>query len=166
MFSDNRATSTASAGGGICCKSSSSPVIRSNTISGNAGTVGGGIYLKDSAVTLTNNLITFSTAGGGIYLSSGTLPTVNYCDVYGNVGGNYVGGAAAGTSCLEADPLYAGADTGDFHLQSTAGHWDGAAWVVDPVSSPCIDAGDPASAFVNEPEPNGDRSLAFSTSTL
>ncbi|MCX5643545.1 MAG: hypothetical protein NTZ17_02495 [Phycisphaerae bacterium] len=29
--------------------------------------------------------------------------------------------------------------------------------MVDTVTSPCIDAGDPASAFTNEPAPNGQR---------
>ena len=31
------------------------------------------------------------------------------------------------------------------------GRWDGSSWVTDGTNSPCIDAGDPASAFSNEP---------------
>ena len=49
---------------------------------------------------------------------------------------------------------------GDYHLKSQAGRWDAAAgaWVKDAVSSPCIDAGDPAdTGWVNELWPNGRR---------
>ena len=34
---------------------------------------------------------------------------------------------------------------------------DGSKWVTDDVTSPCIDAGDPASDYANEPAPNGGR---------
>ncbi|NQT21319.1 MAG: hypothetical protein HQ592_16555 [Planctomycetes bacterium] len=49
---------------------------------------------------------------------------------------------------------------GDYHLKSQYGRWDPAAqageggWVFDNVTSPCIDAGDPASDYDNEPMPN------------
>jgi hypothetical protein len=48
---------------------------------------------------------------------------------------------------------------GDYHLKSQAGRWDPAAgsWVVDDVTSPCIDAGDPNSPIGDEPFPNGGR---------
>ena len=46
---------------------------------------------------------------------------------------------------------------GDYHLKSQAGRWDAnsASWVKDDVTSPCIDAGDPASPIGLEPFPNG-----------
>jgi len=46
---------------------------------------------------------------------------------------------------------------GDYHLKSQAGRWDlfSESWVVDDVSSPCIDAGDPNSPVAFEPFPNG-----------
>jgi len=49
--------------------------------------------------------------------------------------------------------------SGDYHLKSEAGHWDTSAqqWITDPVTSPCIDAGDPAVNAQNEPQPNGSR---------
>jgi hypothetical protein len=48
---------------------------------------------------------------------------------------------------------------GDYHLKSEHGRWDSASesWVVDDVTSPCIDVGDPNSSVGDEPEPNGDR---------
>jgi hypothetical protein len=46
---------------------------------------------------------------------------------------------------------------GDYHLKSQAGRWEPAtqAWVRDDITSPCIDAGDPASPIGQEPFPNG-----------
>ncbi|MCL1857445.1 MAG: right-handed parallel beta-helix repeat-containing protein, partial [Kiritimatiellaeota bacterium] len=49
------------------------------------------------------------------------------------------GGTVPATTTLYGDPLFAG--DGDYHLQSKAGRWDGAAWVKDRAHSPCIDAG-------------------------
>jgi hypothetical protein len=48
---------------------------------------------------------------------------------------------------------------GDYHLKSQAGRWDAASesWVIDDVTSPCIDTGDPNSPVDDEPEPNGGR---------
>jgi len=48
---------------------------------------------------------------------------------------------------------------GDYHLQSQAGHWDeqSQTWVLDDVTSPCIDTGDPNSPIGTEPFPNGGR---------
>jgi predicted outer membrane repeat protein len=48
---------------------------------------------------------------------------------------------------------------GDYHLKSQAGRWDstGGSWVLDEVTSPCIDAGDPNAPLGDEPEPNGGR---------
>ncbi len=51
------------------------------------------------------------------------------------------------------DPLFAD----NYHLKSAAGRWNGSTWVADAVTSPCIDAGDPASAYAREPAPNGGR---------
>jgi phosphotriesterase-related protein len=81
-----------------------------------------------------------------------------------------------GPGNIDADPCFAEAgywdanDTpedanddlfvpGDYHLKSRAGRWDLAAraWVQDAVTSPCIDAGNPALPFDDEPLPNGNR---------
>lgn len=58
---------------------------------------------------------------------------------------------------ITGDPLFADATSRDYHLKSTEGRWNGSTWVTDAVASPCIDAGDPASAYENEPAPNGGR---------
>ena len=73
-------------------------------------------------------------------------PFVTYSDVQGSY---------SGTGNINVDPLFVGG--GDFHLQSQEGHWTSSGWVNDSQTSPCIDAGNPASDFSNEPSPNGGR---------
>lgn len=48
-------------------------------------------------------------------------------------------------------------DGEDYHLKSQAERWDpnSESWVIDDVTSPCIDAGDPNSPVAFEPFPNG-----------
>lgn len=58
---------------------------------------------------------------------------------------------------------------GDYHLQSQAGRWRpngsrdrrrttlGTGWVIDDLTSPCIDAGEPNGIIGEEPIPNGGR---------
>ena len=45
----------------------------------------------------------------------------------------------------------------DFHEKSTAGHYANGSWVLDAVTSPAIDKGDPLAAVGLEPAPNGGR---------
>lgn len=65
--------------------------------------------------------------------------------------------AFAGKGNISRDPLFADPAHGDFHLKSRAGRWNGTVWVTDSVTSPCIDAGDPADSSADEPLPNGGR---------
>lgn len=62
-----------------------------------------------------------------------------------------------GTGCIAKDPCFADAASGDFHLKSAAGRWNGTTWVKDTVTSPCIDAGETSATYANEPSPNGNR---------
>lgn len=56
-------------------------------------------------------------------------------------------------------PEYAGAtcSMGDYHLQSHAGRWDARerVWMLDGLTSPLIDGGDPNAPIGSEPVPNG-----------
>ncbi|NQT21484.1 MAG: hypothetical protein HQ592_17395 [Planctomycetes bacterium] len=60
-------------------------------------------------------------------------------------------------------PLFADPDNGDYHLKSEHGRWNPNAnggagdWVLDNVTSLCVNGGDPASDFSNEPMFNGGR---------
>jgi len=59
----------------------------------------------------------------------------------------------------EADDPNAVWVNGDYHLKSQAGRWDPISrnWVIDNVTSPCIDAGNPNSPLGDEPQPNGNK---------
>jgi hypothetical protein len=65
----------------------------------------------------------------------------------------------AGDGNISLEPLFADTANSDFHLKSAFGRWDPAAedWIMDDVTSPAIDAGDPDSSYANEPQGNGDR---------
>ncbi|UCC97318.1 MAG: C10 family peptidase [Phycisphaerales bacterium] len=76
---------------------------------------------------------------------------------YSNVQGGSPRGPWPGQGNIDADPHFADPDHGDYHLKSTAGHWDSAnqSWVFDAATSPCIDAGDTSTPVGPEPPPNG-----------
>jgi hypothetical protein len=58
-----------------------------------------------------------------------------------------------------SDPLFADPNNGDYHLKSQRGRYWPAhnIWVLDDVTSPCIDAGDPTIEPSEERMPNGGR---------
>jgi disaggregatase-related protein/uncharacterized protein DUF1565 len=56
-----------------------------------------------------------------------------------------------------ADPLFAAAEQGDFHLKSAAGRWTPAGYVQDAATSPAIAKGDPASPSDKNPARAGRR---------
>lgn len=155
-------------GGGIYCAASNIR-IHNNTIAYNSADWGGGVHTYNSQVSINSCIIAFSPEGGGLYLREGAPPAVTYTNVFGNAmtggaGHDYVNmgsliGIAGNTS---VDPLFADPDTGngDYHLKSRAGRWNpnvAGYWVADEIHSPCIDAGDPAFEFGNEPALNGGR---------
>ncbi len=146
--------------------------IHNNTIVGNrAGEAGGAV--SECPTTVYNNIIAFNEApvGAGLY----GLSTNTYNVFWSNTGGNFGGGAAAGTGDLSVNPRFVSNGTwdskdttdttddswvnGDYHLRSQAGRWDAndRSWVVDGETSRCIDAGDPSSTWTAELWPNGAR---------
>jgi hypothetical protein len=98
----------------------------------------------------------------------GFTPTASYCDLQAswpdedNVIIVDPGFADPGHWDLNGTPSDANDDfwvDGDYHLKSQAGRWDpnSQTWVMDNVTSPCIDAGDPNDPVGDEPFPNGGR---------
>jgi hypothetical protein len=82
---------------------------------------------------------------------------VDYCDVEGGVADVWAPKADSliwDPHNIDADPLFVGG--GDYHEKSQAGHWTKDGWVLDDVTSPCIDKGPPY-AYDQEPQPNGGR---------
>ncbi|MEI7901809.1 MAG: hypothetical protein WCK89_16265 [bacterium] len=122
---------------------------------------GGAIYTKGSPLYMTNcifwaNSSSVST-GVQVYATAGTV-TVGYCSLPGTGADEiYAGGTLTLSHVITEDPLFADAAGHDFHLKSSGGRWTPGSWVKDAVTSPCIDAGDPASSYALESEPNGKR---------
>ena len=146
--------STGGAGGGIRCVSSN-PFITNCTISGNsAGYAGSAIYCFSSNPQITNSII-YGNSSGQIYAADGE-PVITYSNIQDGW---------TGTGNIDADPCFACFDPNgdpnnwDFHLKSIYGRFDPNtnAWTNDLETSPCIDAGNPNSAWNDEPWPNGMR---------
>lgn len=109
--------------------------------------------LQGCHVEIKNCIVAFN---GGYGLSD-CRGTPNYNNVWDNACGNYAGGTLPGIGDIHVDPLFVAAD--DYHLESIAGHWNTKLqqWIIDDVTSPCIDAGDPNSDWAGELWPHGQR---------
>ena len=154
--------------GGAIHSHSSSPIISNCTITGNlAGASGGGIYCVYGGIPAVTNSISWANLPLGIYVSTGApaTPVVTYSNIQGGW---------PGKGNTDVDPCFADVGywdpngtpqdanddfwvDGDYHLKSQAGRWEPSnqSWVVDNVTSPCIDAGDMASPIGLESFPNG-----------
>ena len=176
---------SSSDGGGISC--GGNPAFINCTIYGNRNVhgIGGGISIggrSGNKVTLKNCIVWGNSAGvtcnqisnplGGIVGSA--LLELTYCtvqdlDIESHCLMSYVGNWSLDDPCF-ADPGYWDSNgtqyidndfwvEGDYHLKSQAGRFDpnSRGWVIDDVTSPCIDAGDPNSTVGEEPEPNNGR---------
>jgi hypothetical protein len=155
--------------------------IANNVIARNeAGTTGGGIQNIVSSPAVTNNTFVYNRPSA-LHLDSaymdffGDVETASLVNniIWGNemylaedvrpgefkIRFNDIQGGWAGEGNIDQDPLFADPDGDDYRLRSQAGRWDpqAATWVLDQVTSPCIDAGDPVSDFAQEPGPNGRR---------
>jgi hypothetical protein len=116
-----------------------------------------GYAIKGGSPTVINSIVYSNQAGADGKQISSRSSAVTYSDVQGGWPGD---------GNLNVDPCFAQSGSwgtswvdGDYHLQSQAGRWDAQArkQVADPVTSPCIDAGDPATDVGAEPSPNGGR---------
>jgi len=112
-------------GGGVYCEGESTSPIRliNCTFHGNSATIlGGGVYCSESAVTtLENTIVAFSTQGAGVRCAYGAIPDLDCCDIYGNTGGDWVGyiqDQLGEDGNVSLNPLFCGADNGDFTLRS------------------------------------------------
>ena len=167
LIAGNRATHPK--GGVVYCTDSNAAFVNC-TISGNhTSRESATIRLVDSRAVVANSIVWGNTSAA-ILLSGTRRPAVRYSTVTGGW---------QGPGCIDADPLFASAGhwavpgqldvaagpdipdavwvMGDYHLRSQIGRYDptAAKWVLDQVTSPCIDAGDPCSPAGPEPLPNG-----------
>ncbi len=161
-------------GGGVYNEDSTDMGIINCTFYGNlALEYGGGILEYASNGTVVKNSIMWndiSSLGSetgfdfnSIYLLDGSGTghniSISYSDIKTGEDGidKESGCEYTWTNNIESDPLFADAAGGDFHLQSEMGRWDVSSWYTDAATSPCINAGDPASGYSLEPEDNGGR---------
>ena len=181
VITNNRIIENASDydGGGIALYYAQG-MIANNVIARNYALIGGGIVNILSSPSIMNNTIV-ANRPSGLELQSalmdffgGVMPAsivnniiwkneISLSDAAGpgefEIRYNDVQGGWEGEGNIDKDPLFANPDAADFHLKSQAGRWDPAAqaWVQDTMTSPCIDAGDPAADLADEPDPNGGR---------
>jgi parallel beta-helix repeat protein len=172
IFSGNTAISS---GGGVYNRGSSS-ILMNCTFVQNSAQNGNALYSYSyQQGTLSDaELINSILWDGGDEVCNDANSTINI--TYSNIQGGF-----PGEGNIDVDPLFTSpgywADVnnpniivepnepnavwidGDYHLKSEAGRWDpnSESWIVDGVTSSCIDAGDPNSPVGDEPEPNGGR---------
>jgi len=157
--------SSTGSGGAIRCENGyKTTVVRNCTVAGNnSGSNGGGLWVKTAYAQVIDSIFWGNTATSGgpqLSTSSPSTLTVKYSDVAGGRPGVYGTGTVVwGSGNLGNDPNFVDPSAGDYHLKSVRGrYWpEHHLWVLDTVSSPCIDAGDPNSLFDQEPQPNGGR---------
>jgi hypothetical protein len=153
----------------VYCTDSSALLINCTMADNCVGRNGAALRLENSAVLVVNSILWGNTPGQ-IVTSGARVPSIRY---------SCIGGGWSGAGNIDADPEFASlglwvnrddpktvvtADhpdavwvMGDYHLQSQVGRWDAGLgqWVRDGVTSPCIDAGDPACPVDDEPSPDG-----------
>jgi hypothetical protein len=94
---------------------------------------------------------------------TGSHIKISYSVIPGGQDGIIISGSSStvtwGQGNIDTDPQFADPANSDYHLKSQAGRFDPntQSWVIDDVTSPCIDAGDPNSPVALEQQPNGGR---------
>lgn len=134
---------TGCTGAGVFC-SGASPTLRNLTIVGN----GTGIAAYDGSDPNISNCILWSNTGQDLW----QCKNARYSDIQDNVPDTKL-------SNMQRDPMFADPQRGDYHLKSRTGRYVPLSdtWVTDPVTSPCIDAGNPKDDYRGERMPNGGR---------
>jgi len=165
-FSGNLATIW---GGGMYNVLNGNPILTNcNFIGNSSDRTGDGIFNYESNTILTNCIL--RNGGNEIWNDDNSMIMITYSNIQGGW---------PGLGNIDKDPLFAKPGywidindpnsvaepndpnaiwiDGDYHLKSEVGRWDpnSESWVVDDVTSPCIDAGDPNSPNGDEPQPNG-----------
>jgi len=130
----------------------------------------GGIYCESASPTLTN--LTIADNQFGIVAGGGADPSITNCIFWDNEAGDLhqchayysrlqeLGPLDAENGNTNSDPLFADPAGGDYHLQSRYGRYSPGkgTWVfTDPLTSPCIDTGDPGVYPGRERMPHGGR---------
>lgn len=156
-------------GAAVYCTGSHAVLVNCTITDNYGGPQGSGLRVIDSNVVVVNSILWGNTPGEIVTNDPDALSIA-----YSNIAGGW-----DGTGNIEEDPLFAQHGSwmdpvseltaepsdlnaiwiaGDYHLKSQAGRWDPEteSWVLDDVTSPCIDAGNPLDPVGLELQPNGD----------
>jgi len=132
------------------------------------GGPGGPSMVAIENVTVADNLCPAADPGAVVLIEDGSMISIRNSIFWNNTGSSFAtltGGTFAisfsittgsGTGNLLDDPLFAAAPN-DYHVRSMHGRFTPGGWVLDAVTSPAIDAGDQASDYSQESQPNGGR---------
>jgi hypothetical protein len=97
---------------------------------------------------IVNSIFYYNVPNSNAAQISSDLALVTYSDIQGGW---------PGEGNIDTDPFFANPDNGNYHLKSQVGRWDpvNQSWILDDVTSPCVDAGDPSTPLGSEPLDNG-----------
>jgi len=124
------------------------------------------VFIAGSSPTLSN--LTIVDNMYGIEATDGSDPDISNIIFWNNIYSDMFGcqarysrlsDASQGRGNIDIDPLFADPDDDDYRLRSNRGrYWpEHDVWVLDRLTSPCIDGGDPNAETLDEPIPNGNR---------
>ncbi|MBN1509667.1 MAG: right-handed parallel beta-helix repeat-containing protein, partial [Sedimentisphaerales bacterium] len=163
-------------GGALYCNGAGTNVINC-TFAGNFARAGSAMacssYQLPGAAIVTNCILW--DGADEVWIEAGSSVMASYSDIQSPGGMVEAGPGNINTdpnfafpgywACLHDPDVAVCADDpdavwiiGDYHLMSETGRWEPTSqtWIADEFTSSCIDAGDPDSPWLNEPEPNGE----------
>ncbi|TSA53275.1 MAG: hypothetical protein D4R45_05825 [Planctomycetaceae bacterium] len=124
------------------------------------------VFIADSSPTISNLTIVDNLYG--IEASDDSEPDISniifwnniYSDLFGcRARFSLVSDVSAGQGNIDGDPLFVDLENGDYRLRSNRGrYWpEHDVWILDRLTSPCVDGGDPNDEPLDEPMPNGNQ---------
>jgi len=162
----NRTTKTE--GAVVHCRNSQVALINCTIADNDPGERGTGLRLVDSNIVLLNSIL-WENGPSEIVLSRTSEPAISYTNLVGGwpdlgnmdadplfVRRGYWADPDDLSIALEPSRLKAVWIAGDYHLKSQAGRWEPQtqSWILDEITSPCIDTGNPFDSAKHEPAPN------------
>jgi hypothetical protein len=129
------------------------------------------VFIAGSSPTISNLTIVDNIYGIEAYnifdigRFGGLEPDISNSIFWNNAGGDLFGCQArysfisGAEGNIDDDPLLVDPNSGDYHLRSRRGRFwpEHNVWILDEVTSPCIDGGNPSAETLDEPAPNGGR---------
>jgi hypothetical protein len=124
------------------------------------------IFVAGASPTITNVTVVHNEYGIGTY--GRCQPNITNSIFWKNTNGDLfqcraryscLANGGGGEGNINLDPLFVDPNNNDYHLRSQRGrYWpQHNVWVLDDVTSPCVDGGDPAADCSGERKPNGGR---------